>query len=63
MFEVLLYADLNCTDAAEMLNRIEANKYMNSATKVELVEVIQKQHLIVHGTQTTKGTGLKIQLL
>ena len=42
MFEVLLYADLNCTDAAEMLNRIESNKYMNSATKVELVEVIQE---------------------
>ena len=42
MFEVLLYADLNCTDAAEMLNRIEVNKYMNSATKVELVEVIQE---------------------
>ena len=42
MFEVLLYADLNCTDAAEMLNRIEANKYMDSITKVELVEVIQE---------------------
>ena len=42
MFEVLLYSDLNCADAAEMLNRIEANKYMNSVTKVELVEVIQE---------------------
>ena len=42
MFEVLLYADLNCADAAEMLYRIEANKYMNSAIKVELVEVIRE---------------------
>ena len=42
MFEVLLYADLNCTDAAAMLNRIESNKYMNSDTKVELVEVIRE---------------------
>ena len=42
MFEVLLYADLNCTDAAEMLNRIEANKYMDSITKLELVELLQE---------------------
>tara|TARA_B100002019_G_C21213370_1_gene570594 strand:+ start:1168 stop:1329 length:162 start_codon:yes stop_codon:yes gene_type:complete len=42
MFEILLYADLNCIDAAAMLNRMEANKHMDSITKVELVEVIQE---------------------
>jgi|TARA_R100000030_G_C3172310_1_gene103644 hypothetical protein len=42
MFEVLLYADLNCADAAEMLNRIETNKYIDSITKVELIEVFQE---------------------
>ena len=42
MFEILLYADLNCIDAAAMLDRIEANKHMNNITKVELVEVIQE---------------------
>ena len=42
MFEILLYADLNCIDAAAMLDRIETNKHMDSITKVELVEVIQE---------------------
>ena len=45
MFEALLYADLNCTDAAEVLDRIEANKYLDSAVKVELVEVIREATL------------------
>jgi hypothetical protein len=42
MFEILLYADLNCIDAAAMLNRIESNNHMDSITKVELVKVIQE---------------------
>ena len=60
LFELLLYVDLKCTDAAVMLDRIESNEYLDNATSVELIEVIEKQLHIVHGTQTTEGTGKRI---
>ena len=42
LFELLLYADLNCADAAVMLDRIEVNEFLDNVAKVELVEVIQE---------------------
>tara|TARA_R100000005_G_scaffold70005_1_gene37702 strand:- start:27 stop:188 length:162 start_codon:yes stop_codon:yes gene_type:complete len=42
MFELLLYSDINCTDAADMISRLNAHENMNNQVKVELVEVIQE---------------------
>ena len=42
MFDLLLYSDILCTDAADMISRIDANQNMNNQVKVELIEVIQE---------------------
>ena len=42
MFELLLYADMKCADAADMIRRINAHDYMSNEVKVELVEVLQE---------------------
>ena len=42
MFELLLYSGIHCTDAVDIINRMEASDAVNEATKVELVEVIQE---------------------
>jgi|TARA_Y100000361_G_scaffold22277_1_gene17468 ferredoxin len=42
MFDLLLYADINCTDAVDILNRIDAHERMSKEIKVELVETIQE---------------------
>jgi hypothetical protein len=42
MFELLLYVDMKCADAADMIRRINAHDYMNNEVKVELVEVLQE---------------------
>jgi|TARA_B100000085_G_scaffold191212_1_gene175180 hypothetical protein len=42
LFELLLYVDLKCTDAAVMLDRIESSEYLDNVAKVELIEVIQE---------------------
>ena len=42
MFELLLYSDINCTDAADIISRLNAHENMNNQVKVELIEVIQE---------------------
>ena len=42
MFELLLYADINCTDAADIIRRLDAHQNMNNQVKVELIEVVQE---------------------
>jgi ferredoxin len=42
MFELLLYADIQCTDAAEIISRLDAHQHMNNEVKVELIETIQE---------------------
>ena len=42
MFDLLLYADINCTDAAEIVRRLDAHEHMSNEIKVELVETIQE---------------------
>ena len=42
LFELLLYSGIACADAAIMLDRIEANDYLDNIAKVELIEVIQE---------------------
>ena len=42
MFELLFYANLNCTDASDIVRRLDAHEHMSSQIKVELIEVIQE---------------------
>ena len=42
MFELLLYAELSCPDASEMIQKIQDNSNINNMIKVELIEVIQE---------------------
>ena len=42
MFEILLYSDIKCTDAADIIRRLDAHQYVSNNDKVELVEVIQE---------------------
>ena len=42
MIDLLLYAEISCTDAVDILNRLETSDAINKQVKVELVEVIQE---------------------
>jgi hypothetical protein len=42
MFDLLLYSGIHCTDASDIISRIDANQNMNNQVKVELIEVIQE---------------------
>lgn len=42
MFEFLLYANISCINAAEMLDRIRENENISDHIKVELIETIQE---------------------
>ena len=42
LFKLLLYSGIVCTDAVDMIKRIDDNKSMNEQIKVELIEVIQE---------------------
>ena len=41
MFELLLYTSLSCSDARELISRIEGNENLSDSIKVELVETIK----------------------
>jgi ferredoxin len=42
MIELLLYADILCTDAADIISRLDAHQHMSNEIKVELIETIQE---------------------
>jgi|TARA_R100000030_G_scaffold957_2_gene894 hypothetical protein len=42
MIELLLYADILCTDATEIISRLDAHKNIDNAVKVELIETIRE---------------------
>ena len=42
MIDLLLYADINCTDATDIISRLDAHQNMSNQIKVELVETIQE---------------------
>ena len=42
MFEILFYANLNCEDAAEMLQRIERHKNLMDSIKQELIVTVKE---------------------
>ena len=42
LFKLLLYSGIVCTDAAEIISRIDTNQNMENQVKIELIEVIQE---------------------
>ena len=63
MIPFVLSTLLTCEEGSDLIKKL-VKPSLNEADKVELTEsfsLVQNQNVI--GTQTTKGTGLKIQLL
>ena len=42
MFELLLYSNISCAGAIDIVDRINAHEHMDAAVKVELIEVVQE---------------------
>ena len=42
MFDLLLYTDINCVDATDILRRIDAHQYISNEVKVEIVETLKE---------------------
>jgi len=42
MLELLLYSGIHCTDASDLISRLQAKDDMNEVVKVEIIEVIQE---------------------
>ena len=42
MFEVLLYASLNCTDAEDIIRRMEASNSVSQIIQAEVVETVKE---------------------
>ena len=42
MFEILLYASLNCTDAKDIIRRVEASKSISQIIQAEVVETVKE---------------------
>ena len=42
MFELLLYSNIACADAVDIIERINIHEHMKATIKAELIEVIQE---------------------
>ena len=42
MFEFLLYADINCTDATDIIRRLDAHQHIANEIKVEIVATLKE---------------------
>ena len=42
MFELLLYADLNCIDASDIIRRVDDHEHMQSVIKDEIILTIKE---------------------
>ena len=42
MFDLLLYASINCKDAADMISRVKANENMSKIVRTEIVETLKE---------------------
>ena len=42
MFELLLYADIKCTDAADILRRLDAQQHIANEIKVEIIATVKE---------------------
>ena len=42
MLELLLYSNIHCIDAVEMIQRIEANKSVEEVIRTEVIETLKE---------------------
>ena len=42
MLELLLYTNIHCIDAVEMIQRIEANKNVDKVIRTEVIETLKE---------------------
>ncbi len=42
MLELLLYSNIHCIDAAEVIQRIEANKNVDKVIRTEVIETLKE---------------------
>ena len=42
MFELLLYTNISCTDATDIIRRMNAHQYVSNEVKVEIVETLKE---------------------
>ena len=42
MFELLLYSGIHCTDAEDMIRRIEANSNVRKIIQTEVIETLKE---------------------
>ena len=59
MFELLLYSNIACADAVDIIERINTHEHMKATIKVELIEVVQEAFSLSMGRRRLRGTGRK----
>ena len=42
MFDLLLYSSMHCTDAVDLINRIDANKSVDQIIRTEVIETVKE---------------------
>ena len=42
MFELLLYSNISCAGAIDIIDRIKSHEHMDATVQVELIEVVQE---------------------
>lgn len=42
MIDLLLYASINCQDAADIISRVKANEDMSKIVRAEIVETLKE---------------------
>ena len=42
MIDLLLYSTIHCTDAVDLINRIEANKSVDVMIRTEVIETVKE---------------------
>ena len=42
MIELLLYADISCTDATDIIRRLDTHQRISNEVKVEIVETLKE---------------------
>ncbi|BCV00373.1 MAG: hypothetical protein CM15mV34_1470 [Caudoviricetes sp.] len=68
MIPILIATSITCADIDPLIERARTYEGITEQDREEIIDVyymtlLDKMDLIVIGTQTAKGTGLKIQLL
>ena len=42
MFDLLLYSTIHCTDAEDMIRRIDANKSVDAIIRTDVIETVKE---------------------